>query len=260
MPHEFWREVVDRVARELPDTLLIAEAFWLLEGYFVRSLGMHRVYNSAFMHMLRDGDTAGYRSLLRETLEFDPAILERYVSFMSNPDEETAAEQFGSGDRYRGVCLLLATLPGLPMFAHGQVEGFRERYGMEYGRSYKDEEPDADLVAWHESRVAPLLRRRDLFAGADNFQLFDFRADSGEVDEAVLAYANGTRRRAPVGGLQPLGPVGPRAYPRVGAADRAGRPGRGSRRGTPAERAADRGAGSRPDPPAPCVARSAERR
>jgi len=54
MPHEFWREVVDRVADRSPRTLLLAEAFWLMEGYFVRTLGMHRVYNSAFMNMLRD--------------------------------------------------------------------------------------------------------------------------------------------------------------------------------------------------------------
>jgi len=27
-----------------------------MEGYFVRTLGMHRVYNSAFMNMLRDED------------------------------------------------------------------------------------------------------------------------------------------------------------------------------------------------------------
>ena len=58
MPVEFWREVVDRVAAEVPGTLLLAEAFWMLEGYFVRTLGMHRVYNSAFMHMLRDEDGA----------------------------------------------------------------------------------------------------------------------------------------------------------------------------------------------------------
>ena len=58
MPNEFWREVVDRVAAEVPETLLLAEAFWLLEGYFVRTLGMHRVYNSAFMHMLRDEENA----------------------------------------------------------------------------------------------------------------------------------------------------------------------------------------------------------
>ena len=47
IPEEFWREVVDRCAREIPDTLLLAEAFWMMEGYFVRTLGMHRVYNSA---------------------------------------------------------------------------------------------------------------------------------------------------------------------------------------------------------------------
>lgn len=72
MPNEFWREVVDRVAVEAPDTLLLAEAFWLLEGYFVRTLGMHRVYNSAFMNMLRDEENSKYRLVMKNTLEFDP--------------------------------------------------------------------------------------------------------------------------------------------------------------------------------------------
>ncbi len=103
MPEEFWREVVDRVAVEVPDTLLLAEAFWLLEGYFVRTLGMHRVYNSAFMHMLRDEDNAKYRMAIKNTLEFDPQILKRYVNFMNNPDEKSAIEQFGNGDKYFGV-------------------------------------------------------------------------------------------------------------------------------------------------------------
>jgi hypothetical protein len=93
MPVEFWREVVDRVAAEVPDTLLLAEAFWLLEGYFVRTLGMHRVYNSAFMHMLRDEKNAGYQQVIRETVAFDARILGRYVNFMSNPDERTATVQ-----------------------------------------------------------------------------------------------------------------------------------------------------------------------
>ncbi|HEV2619216.1 MAG TPA: alpha-amylase family glycosyl hydrolase, partial [Acidobacteriaceae bacterium] len=110
MPHEFWREVVDRVAAEVPGTLLLAEAFWLLEGYFVRTLGMHRVYNSAFMNMLRDEENAKYRSYLKKTIEFDPDIMKRYVNFMSNPDERTAIDQFGSGDKYFGTCTLLATL------------------------------------------------------------------------------------------------------------------------------------------------------
>ena len=114
-----------------------------MEGYFVRTLGMHRVYNSAFMHMLRDEDNAGYRSVIRETVAFDTRILGRYVNFMNNPDERTAIDQFGSGDKYVGVATLLATLPGLPMFGHGQVEGFGEKYGMEFRRAMLDEKPDA---------------------------------------------------------------------------------------------------------------------
>lgn len=192
MPHEFWREVVDRVAVEVPGTLLLAEAFWLMEGYFVRTLGMHRVYNSAFMHMLRDENGAGYRKVIRDTLEFDPAILERYVNFMSNPDEATALEQFGDGDKYIGVATVLATLPGLPMLAHGQVEGLRERYGMEFRRATLDEVPNDALVARHEREIFPLLRERRRFAGSRDFRLYDVVTDHGDVDEHVFVYTNGS--------------------------------------------------------------------
>ncbi|GAB4505248.1 MAG: hypothetical protein Fur0043_22430 [Anaerolineales bacterium] len=189
-PQEFWREVVDRVAAEVPDTLLLAEAFWLMEGYFVRTLGMHRVYNSAFMHMLRDEDNAKYRQVIKNTLEFDPQVLKRYVNFMNNPDEKTAIEQFGSGDKYFGVCTLLATLPGLPMFGHGQIEGFREKYGMEFRYPKWDEEVDEGLVSGHEWKIFPLLHRRSLFAGSEHFLLYDFYTDAGHVNEDVFAYSN----------------------------------------------------------------------
>ena len=191
MPHEFWREVVDRVAAEVPDTLLLAEAFWLLEGYFVRTLGMHRVYNSAFMHMLRDEDGAGYRKVIKDTIEFDPAILQRYVNFMSNPDEKTAVEQFGKGDKYFGVATVLATLPGLPMLGHGQVQGFGEKYGMEFRRAMLDETPDPWLLERHEREIFPLFHRRAWFAGSDDFLLYDVINGDGAVDESVLAYSNG---------------------------------------------------------------------
>ena len=190
MPEEFWREVVDRVAREVPGTLLLAEAFWLMEGYFVRTLGMHRVYNSAFMVMLRDEDNANYRKVLKNTLEFDPGIMKRYVNFMSNPDERTAIDQFGSGDKFFGVATMMATLPGLPMFGHGQVEGFTEKYGMEYYRPRYEEWPSDGLVERHNREIAPLLLERDLFAESDNFLLFDCWGDHGGVEENVFAYSN----------------------------------------------------------------------
>ena len=189
MPREFWREVVDRVAAEAPDTLLLAEAFWMLEGYFVRSLGMHRVYNSAFMNMLKMEHNAEYRALIKSTLAFNPEILKRFVNFMNNPDEDTAVAQFGNGDKYFAVCTLLATLPGLPMFGHGQIEGFTEKYGMEYSRAYWDETPDAWLVTRHEREIFPLLRLRARFAGVTHFRFFDFETADG-VDENVFAYVN----------------------------------------------------------------------
>ncbi|MBN1782825.1 alpha-amylase [bacterium] len=190
MPVEFWREVVDRVAAEAPDTLLLAEAFWLLEGYFVRTLGMHRVYNSAFMNMLKTEDNAGYRSLIRKTLEFNPEILKRFVNFMNNPDEDTAVAQFGKDDKYFGVCLLMLTMPGLPMFGHGQVEGYSEKYGMEYRRAYWDEQPESWLVERHEREVFPVMRKRALFADVANYCLYDLVTTGGTVNEHVYAQSN----------------------------------------------------------------------
>ncbi len=190
MPEEFWREVVDRVAAEVPNTLLLAEAFWLLEGYFVRTLGMHRVYNSAFMHMLRDEDNEKYRMAIKNTLEFDPQILKRYVNFMNNPDEKTAIEQYGNGDKYFGVATVLSTLPGLPMFGHGQVEGFREKYGMEFRKPKLDEQPDEGLIGGHDWKIFPILHRRYLFADVEQFFLYDLFTPNGGVDENVFAYSN----------------------------------------------------------------------
>ena len=188
-PVEFWREVVDRVAVEAPGTLLLAEAFWMREGYFVRTLGMHRVYNSAFMNMLKAEENAKYRKTIKNVLEFNHEILKRFVNFMNNPDEKTAVAQFGSQGKYFGACVLLSTMPGLPMFGHGQIEGFHEKYGMEYKRAYWDEQVDEGLLRGHEMWIFPLLRRRWLFSGSENFVLYDFHSGDG-IDENVFAYSN----------------------------------------------------------------------
>ncbi len=192
IPQEFWREVVDRVAQEVPDTLLLAEAFWMMEGYFVRTLGMHRVYNSAFMNMMKKEENEKYRYTIKNTQEFDPEILKRFVNFMNNPDEETAVAQFGKGDKYFGVATMMITMPGLPMFGHGQIEGYAEKYGMEYSRAYWDEKPDQELIRRHGAQIFPLMKRRHLFAGVENFLLYDLWTPEGQVNENVFAFSNGT--------------------------------------------------------------------
>jgi hypothetical protein len=76
------------------------------------------------------------------------------------------------------------------MIGHGQIEGYREKYGMEYRRPYWHEAPDEDLVHRHEREIFPLLRRRDLFAEVRNFLLYDLYTAEGTVNEDVFAYSN----------------------------------------------------------------------
>ncbi len=153
MPHEFWREVVDRVAAEVPGTLLLAEAFWLLEGYFVRTLGMHRVYNSAFMNMLRDEENAKYRSYLKKTIEFDPDILKRYVNFMSNPDERTTIDQFGDrATSTLGCARCWRRCRGCRCSGMGRWRVIPSATAWSTSRRKMDEWPNEGLVARHSTR------------------------------------------------------------------------------------------------------------
>ena len=166
MPGEFWHEVVDAVAARAPGTMLVAEAFWLLEEAFVGRLGFHRVYNSAFMQLLADRRDGELRRLLADVQRRAPHVLERYVNYLTTPDEESARETFGAGDRYFGVATLLCTLPGTPLFGHGQAEGLAEAYGMEFAAPRRDERPDEGFRQHHRRVLAPLLRDRERFATA----------------------------------------------------------------------------------------------
>ncbi|MBO4546964.1 MAG: alpha-amylase, partial [Treponema sp.] len=91
--------------------------------------------------------------------------------------------------KYFGVCTLMVTMPGLPMFGHGQIEGFEEKYGMEYTRAYRDEKPDEGLVNGHWQLIFPLMKKRYLFAQVEDFLFYDVW-DNGRVNENIFAYSN----------------------------------------------------------------------
>jgi hypothetical protein len=190
MPEEFWKEVIEDLSEKAPDTLLIAEAFWLMEKYFINELGMHRVYNSAFMHQLRDEENSAFRRYLREILQTSPRMLDRFVNFLTTPDEDTAAHQFGFGEKYLGACRLLACLPGLPMFGHGQWEGIGERYGMDISHPMLSEDAHPEVMRLHEEFITPLLQKRSFFTGVDHFRLFNFSKADGQVDEDIIVLGN----------------------------------------------------------------------
>ena len=189
-PDEFWSEVMTRIEKEAPNTLLIAEAFWMMESYFVRTLGVHRVYNSAFMHMIRDQKNKEYRQIIKSTLEYDPRILHRYVNFLSNPDEAPASQQFGKSDKYFGSTVLMITLPGTPMFNHGQIEGATKKFGMEFSQDIFNEPIDENLVNIHKEIIFPLLKIRNHFSDVVNFRFYDVYHNDNYVIEDFYAYSN----------------------------------------------------------------------
>ena len=195
MPDEFWCQVVEQVEGAELDTLLIAEAFWLMEPYFVRDLGMHRVYNSSFMHLLRRRHTGKFRRLLEHTVASDPGMVARSVFYATNPDERPASAQFGTGDRYFGVMTLLAVLPATPLLGHGQIEGLREKYGMEYLEPTMDEPINEGMRAHHRATVVPLLVRRAEWL-PDELVVLRLVDDGGHPIDDVLAVLRGSGKRA----------------------------------------------------------------
>ncbi len=190
MPREFWIEVLEDIQEKEPDTLLIAEAFWLMEGFFIQHLGMDRVYNSAFMNLLRDEENEKFKKCIKDMIAIDPFFLERLVNYQSTPDEEPAINQFGNKEKYFSICTLLATMPGLPMFGHGQFEGYKERYGMDFLQPYFNETPDEKLIMRHKELIQPLLENRFKYSCSRNFRLLDYYYTNGIINNDVIAYSN----------------------------------------------------------------------
>jgi hypothetical protein len=190
MPDEFWLEVMEEVKQSSPNTLFLAEAFWLMERFFIEELGIHKVYNSAFMHHLRDEENTALRQYLIDIQNHNPAVLERFVNFLTTPDEKPAAESFGKSAKYFGACALMVSLPGMPLFGHGQIEGFCEHYGMDVAKPSLQEHPDTVFIEEHKRLISPLLLQRARFSSADNLVLFDFLTTSQEVNENVIVFSN----------------------------------------------------------------------
>jgi glycosidase len=190
---EFWLELIETLNKKAPDTLLLAEAYWMLENYFAHTLGLHRVYNIQFMRLLAENNNQELVQSMKHLASRDLRFLSSRANFLSNPDEESAAYTFGDGDRYFCLCTLQATMPGLPIFAHGQAEGYRERYAMDIVSPNLDENPDQKLLQEHLKRISPLLHRRDLFGPATNFKLFEFCDSEGNVIEDVICFVNGNQ-------------------------------------------------------------------
>ncbi|RMH37324.1 MAG: alpha-amylase [Nitrospirae bacterium] len=136
---EFWAEAIARY----PSLIWIAEVYWNREQE-LQSLGFHFTYDKPLYDRLRFGHAVD----IRQHLMAEAAYQAKLVRFMENHDEPRSAAVFGP-DRLPAVASLVAALPGMRLYHHGQFEGRRIRLPVQLGRA-PDEQPDPEIMQMYE--------------------------------------------------------------------------------------------------------------
>jgi hypothetical protein len=137
---EFWADALAAV----PDFIWIAEVYWGLEGR-MQELGFNFTYDKGLYDRLR----ASSAREIRLHLAADAGYQQRMVRFLENHDEARAAAAF-PGEKLRAAAVLVATLPGMRFYHHGQLEGRRIRIPVQLGRA-PAEASDPDACSFYET-------------------------------------------------------------------------------------------------------------
>lgn len=113
-PREFWSEAIAALPREF---VWLAEVYWNCEAP-IQSLGFQFTYDKGLYDALRDGHIDDTRSRLGANV----ASQSRAARFLENHDEARAAAAFGVA-KLEALATLIATLPGMRFYHHGQLDG-----------------------------------------------------------------------------------------------------------------------------------------
>ncbi|MFW6127430.1 MAG: alpha-amylase family glycosyl hydrolase [Thermodesulfobacteriota bacterium] len=139
---EYWPEILEPLKAQYPDFILIAEAYWGLEPELLGQ-GFDFVYDKTGYDRLRQLDGPAFTQGLQE----EGRRRSRMVRFLENHDEDRAAAAFPEEVR-RAVAVIHSTAPGLRLFHHGQLEGWRLKLPVQLGRG-PVEENDPDFASFY---------------------------------------------------------------------------------------------------------------
>ncbi|MBI5074398.1 MAG: alpha-amylase [Nitrospirae bacterium] len=140
---EFWTEVRD----ELPETLLMAEAYWDKE-WTLQQLGFDYTYDKRLYDRIVSFSAPDIYLHLKADISFQ----NKMTRFIENHDEPRSADIFG-GDRLMTATILFSTLPGMKLYQQGQLEGKKIKLPVQL-RRVKTEEPDEDVRCFYEKLLA----------------------------------------------------------------------------------------------------------
>jgi glycosidase len=153
----FWPEAIERVRRQRPDFVFMAEAYWDLE-WTLQQQGFDYTYDKRLYDRLHAQDA---RAVLGH-LHADPEFQRRSARFLENHDEPRAAEAFPQ-PVHAAAAVVALLAPGLRFIHEGQTTGRRLRTSNHLRR--RAPEPiDRELETFYD-RLLAVLRRRDVRDG-----------------------------------------------------------------------------------------------
>jgi len=153
----FWPKATQRVRKQSPDFVFMAEVYWDLE-WTLQQQGFGYTYDKRLYDRLREGHARPVRDHLRA----DPDYQNKMVRFLENHDEPRAAATFGAG-MHKAAALITFLSTGLRFFHQGQFEGRRKRISPHLVRAPM--EPADETLHEFYKRLLAILQERTVRNG-----------------------------------------------------------------------------------------------
>jgi hypothetical protein len=154
----FWPEAIDRVRRDCPEFLFMAEVYWDYE-HRLQQHGFDYTYDKTLYDRLLANNAEGARAHLLAPREY----LSHMAHFLENHDEPRIAGKLAL-DQHRAAAVLTFTAPGLRLLHDGQFEGKHVRIPIHLRRG-PDEEGDSQVTTLYE-QLLPILTSPTVTHGA----------------------------------------------------------------------------------------------
>ena len=153
----FWPKATERVRKQYPDFLFMAEVYWDLE-WTLQQQGFDYTYDKRLYDRLREGHAKPVRDHLRADLDYQ----NKMARFLENHDEPRAAATFAPR-MHEAAAIITFLSPGLRFFHQGQFEGRRKRISPHLVRAPK--EPTDDILHRFYDQFLAVLRKRSVRDG-----------------------------------------------------------------------------------------------
>jgi glycosidase len=172
---EFWTDAIAALPHEF---VWLAEVYWNCEAP-IQSLGFQFTYDKGLYDALRIGQI----NEIHSRLAANPASQSHAARFLENHDEARAAATFGAAKR-EAFGTLIATLPGMRFYHHGQLDGRKIHLPIPLTVA-APETPDADTRAFYE-RILELSNDPVFHSG--QWKLLDVSSAGDDTSRNLLAY------------------------------------------------------------------------